>query len=538
MDTERRLELIERKGVTQHTTLSLPMDIVEFAEQYVVTDNGTPILLEEHQKRILRAAFTLDENGKLPYKTIVYSAPKKSGKTEVNAIVVTWFAFTVDSPNEIILCANDEEQAQGRVFRAVKRIIESNPVLLKNTVKIVSNEIVLSNGTTIRALASEYAGAAGSNHGLSSWDELWGYTSERSRRLFDELTPVPTRRNSIRFISTYAGFIGESNLLEDVYNRGLKGKRLFDDLPVYTNKDLFVYWDTESRMPWQTAEYYQSERESLRHSSFLRFHCNEWVSSESSFFDMDKWDACVDAEHKPPMPSKAMKLFVGVDASTKRDRAAVVSVYFIEEGHILLGPKRYWQPSKKNPLDLEQTLEKYLMDLSKNFTVVVVYYDPHQFHRSATTLKKFGINVQEFLQTPANLGAMGRDLFDLIEYERITIYPDEDLKREASMAIAKENSSGEYLIKKMKASHKIDSIIALAMACHALQNYRPALLPMAFPITNRPAFTNAVQTMFTGEDGDPFLRVLVEGQRREDSSQWDSYERLWVDDFRKFMRQK
>ena len=52
-------------------------------------------------------------------------------------------------------------------------------------------------------------------HGLSSWDELWGYTSESSRRLWEALTPVPTRKNSIRFISTYAGFEGESGLLWD-----------------------------------------------------------------------------------------------------------------------------------------------------------------------------------------------------------------------------------------------------------------------------------------------------------------------------------
>jgi len=30
--------------------------------------------------------------------------------------------------------------------------------------------------------AREYAGAAGSNHGFTSWDELWAYTSEASTR--------------------------------------------------------------------------------------------------------------------------------------------------------------------------------------------------------------------------------------------------------------------------------------------------------------------------------------------------------------------
>ena len=49
--------------------------------------------------------------------------------------------------------------------------------------------------------------------GFVSYDELWGYTSESSTPIWEELTPVPTRRNSIRLVTTYAGFEGESQLL-------------------------------------------------------------------------------------------------------------------------------------------------------------------------------------------------------------------------------------------------------------------------------------------------------------------------------------
>jgi hypothetical protein len=79
----------------------------------------------------------------------------------------------------------------------------------------------LANGTTITAISGDYAGAAGSNHGFVSHDELWGSTSEASIRLFEELTAVPTRKNSIRFISTYSGFEGESKLLWDLYKQAV-----------------------------------------------------------------------------------------------------------------------------------------------------------------------------------------------------------------------------------------------------------------------------------------------------------------------------
>src|SRR5262245_33131965 len=49
---------------------------------------------------------------------------------------------------------------------------------------------------------------------LHRFDELWAYTSEGARRLWDEMVPVPTRKVSGRLTVTYAGFEGESVLLE------------------------------------------------------------------------------------------------------------------------------------------------------------------------------------------------------------------------------------------------------------------------------------------------------------------------------------
>ena len=69
------------------------------------------------------------------------------------------------------------------------------------------------------------------------------------------MTPVPTRTNSIRFITTYAGFENESKLLRELYLLGVdpdehpdgKGERLHPTLPIYCNRDArsFCYWDHE-----------------------------------------------------------------------------------------------------------------------------------------------------------------------------------------------------------------------------------------------------------------------------------------------------
>ena len=201
-------------------------DIVEWAESefgFYIPGTEQPIVLAQHQRDILRHVFTPDERGRFPYETVLLSAPKKSGKTTLAALITLWFALFIEPPNEIHICANDLEQSIARVFKVVGSAIKLNPYLRSNAI-VRKASIIVDNGTTIEALSSDYSGAAGSNHGLTVWDELWGYRSENARRLWDELTPVPTRANSLRLIVSYAGFTGESTLLEELIERGLSGE--------------------------------------------------------------------------------------------------------------------------------------------------------------------------------------------------------------------------------------------------------------------------------------------------------------------------
>ena len=70
----------------------------------------------------------------------------------------------------------------------------------------------------------------------------------------------------------------------------------------------------------------------------------------------------------------------------------------------------------------------------------------------------------EFPQTAGNLTEAGQGLFDLVEFGNIVLYPCKDLRSEAAIAVAKETGRG-LRITKEKSTHKIDQIVALAMAC-------------------------------------------------------------------------
>ena len=61
---------------------------------------------------------------------------------------------------------------------------------------------------------------------------------------------------------------------------------------------------------------------------------------------------------------------------------------------------------------------------------------------------------------------IAQNLFELIRGQNLLVYPDPDIRLAISHAVASETSRGWRISKQMQ-SHKIDVVIALAMAAHA-----------------------------------------------------------------------
>jgi phage terminase large subunit-like protein len=408
------------------------------------------------------------------FRLRVWGEPKKSGKTFLAAFLILQWAFT-HAHTEIIVVANDLDQAVGRVFRTIVALLKHNPALGASAT-ILATEIRLSNGTVITAIASEYKSAAGSRHSLVVFDELWGYDSERAQRLYEELTPPPTEPDAWVLVVSYAGFTGESTLLESMYQRGLGGTRVDDELELYEADGLFMFWSHTPRMPWQTEAYYAEQRRSLRPATYARLHENRWVSAESTFLTPELWDACVDREHHPLLPSKDTPLFVGVDAGIRDDCSAIVAVYRAED-RLALALHRIWTP-RGVPLDLEETIESYLRHLHTAYCVQQILCDPYQLHRSITLLRAAGLPIEEFPQTQANTVRMGQGLYELLKGVNLRLYPSDELRAHALNVVAVESSRG-YRLAKEKATKKIDAMVALSMACVAALDapkYVPARL--------------------------------------------------------------
>jgi phage terminase large subunit-like protein len=455
-------------------------DIVQFIDQYIkVNEKGEPFKLSKHQRVVLALMFIRH------YAIRLWSEVKKSGKTFLAACILLYEAIT-HSDCEVVSAANDEEQSQSRVFATAVALCQKNRELAACVVKITQNEIRFTNGSVLRAIASEYKGAAGGRQRVTCFDELWAFDHERMTRLFEEMTPPPTEPGAYILIVSYAGFTGEGELLENLYKRGIKGTRIHRTLECYRAQGLFMFWSHKRRQPWQLGAegraYYAEQARILRPNTMARLHENRWVSSESVFILPQQWLACVDPSRSPLLSGGI--LYLGVDVGVKSDNAAVVGVTWDKKAEkIALATHRAWRPTKTQPVNL-QDIEDYILDLRKRHRVVRLYADPYQAMQMLQSLqKKMGVTVvQEFPQTVANTTVMGEELYSLIKGKNLVAYPDSELQTHVTNATGVETARG-FRIAKEKASKKIDLAVALAMACcAALQAGKPVTNPHALPI--------------------------------------------------------
>lgn len=512
------------------------VDILRWpSENFYIPETEQPIELAPHQKAILRIAFPA--SGEFPFTTVVYSTVKKSGKTAIAGMVARWAAECWGPYQEILCLANDFEQAAGRDYKAARTSIELSPgydlkrKVLPGRWLVRDKEMThYTSRSTIRALASDYKGEAGGNPSLSLWSELWGYDLERMLRLWDELTPSPVRKVSMRWVETYAGWSGESTLLYDLFEQGTKrGDRLHvsdlealgveepdrafaeacrpnDVVPIWVNEDaaLLCYWDSGERarrMVWQTPDYYDREQASLRESAYNRFHLNFWASRESAFINIDEWDDCKRPALCPVLPDYKLRLtiddikssafeallkkwvaqqrgargpmvVIGVDASVSKDCTAMVVCGKAPTGEVLLFESWIWTPADLpgGKMNYERSLTPALLGIKAvSKKIVRVEYDPHQLHGWATRMHdEYRIVTKPFSQGNQRL-LSDKQLCDLIEDRRI--YHSgrfNELREHLLNSAAKIDDDGSRLriVKKGSGTGPIDGVVALSMASY------------------------------------------------------------------------
>lgn len=456
---EIKNRVLTRHGIVTPRPYDGP-DPVEFIHrEMVIPETGLPMILDQEQADVLHAMSSRDENGHYNYSTWLYSAPKKSGKTTVAAGVALWQALQVPD-GQVYIIGNDQKQADNRMMQAIRYAITHNP-RFTGRARIVRYTVYLDNGTKIESIPVDPRGEAGMNPTGLFWTEAWGAIGARPELLWTEAALSPTRAGtSFKFIESYAGYSGQSLILERLYESIIKNGAPYAGVPeLYTNQGSIGYWCTRRYMPWQVAqpEYYIQEAQEKTPSEFNRIHNNQWSSSSEAFIPAQWWDAC---EVNSLSDLAGHGVIIGLDAAVENDCFALVVVSMSPDGKPQVRECKIWTPPKGGQINFAD-VEAELMRLFKAYHVAEVAYDPYQM---ASMAQRLGDNVfwRPFLQGVQRLVADKR-LYDMIRDTRIEHLFDLELKQHIINADRKPEEDKLRIIKRLQ-SHKIDACVALSMA--------------------------------------------------------------------------
>lgn len=457
-------DVCEELGIEDAPPRPIPPPIDWIEHNFYLYDTGKLMNLYPCQKRPLELALSRNEQGKYNYNTVLWSWPKKSAKSSIIAAVADYVAEHHNN-GSVKLVANDLKQADSRVgyyLREAIKIGQRNGKRQGINVTPSGYKVTYPNGSKLECVPIDPSGEAGGNDDMIVYSELWGWKSKAHQRMWSEMTLSPTKwGNSQRWIDTYAGITGESPILEQLYETGVKqGTPIvgYEDLEVYENKaaKMLTVWVTKPMLPWQTKEYYDQERGQLLPSEFDRMHGNQWSSSQNAFVPEQWWDACrVDS-----IPDVGQRgVIIGLDAARANDCFAVVIVT-TTNGKVQVLHCKTWKPENGQQIQFNE-VEIELLRLFKVYNVVEVAYDPSDMTSMSQRLSD-NVFWREFKQGQPRIIA-DKLLYDVIRDRRIEHTGDTVLREHVLNADAKPDDEKVRIVKRNE-SLKIDACVALAMA--------------------------------------------------------------------------
>jgi hypothetical protein len=221
-------------------------------------------------------------------------------------------------------------------------------------------------------------------------------------------------------------------------------------------------WRHECLAPWQTQEWLDEKRATTRPLRYLQQYENRFVSAEGTFITTQLYDKSIKLSGPRASDSK-LDVIMGVDAGWLHDDSALITVTPKSDGNVDLVRHRIFTPSATDPLDFEQTIEREILEVHKQFHLKLVVIDPTQMVYLAQKLRTLGLPIKEFKQ--GDQSAMIQNLLDMFRSERFATYPDQKMRHNVTGTILVETKSGLRFADRQAV--KKDATAAIAMALFA-----------------------------------------------------------------------
>ncbi len=471
---------------------------------------GQPFILEPWQERIVCELFGwYDAAGLRRYRHAYIEVPRKNGKTTLCAGIALYLLLADEEAGPMVYSAAADRGQAGLVFDEAKRMIHASPIL-SQVAEIYQHSIAAprSNGS-YKALSAE----AYTKHGLNPsgiiFDELH---AQPNRELWDVLnTATGSRLQPLTVAITTAGYDRHSicwqqhEYAERVIADPAVDPRFFGCIFAATEdadwKDPKVWraanpnLGVSLQMEHLEGECAKAQELPEYENTFRRLHLNQWTEQDVRWLSMDLWrENSVEVNHADLLESlKGERCWAGLDLASTQDLTALVLAFpdFSDEDvdrrvRLLAWhwapeenarrrekrdrvPYRMWAEKgylKLTPGDVTDYsyIRAKLRELSTDFNIEIVGYDPYNARHLALECIEDGINMVEFPQSIMNFAGPTKLFERLLLARKMEHGHNPLLTWQAGNVTVKRDANDNLRPDKAKSTEKIDGIVASIMA--------------------------------------------------------------------------
>lgn len=433
--------------------------------------------------------------------------PRKNGKSLLAAAWGLWmFCADGEYGAEVYSGATTERQAW-EVFRPARLMALRTPALLSHYgIEVnASNLHILGNGSRFEPLIGKPGDGASPSCAIH--DEYHEHPTDDQVDSME--TGMGARDQPLQVIITTAG----ANLSGPCYAAQLDAQKVLEG--VIENDGMFAcIYGIDKEDDWSAPEALRKanpnfgvsvsadflearQREAVasarKQGAFKTKHLNVWVASRDAYFNTQRWIECGDPALRIE-DFAGRRCLLGLDLASKVDIAALEILFPEGEGYVRFG--RYYLPeatveAPENEhyrawalegrltvtggeiIDYER-IKTDILDLSSQFQVEDVAYDPHQATMLVTALMDAGVPVTEFRPTVLNFSEPMKTLDGLILAKRIRHDGDPVMTWQISNVTARMDAKDNVYPRKERVQDKIDSVVALISALGRAMTRQPA----------------------------------------------------------------
>jgi phage terminase large subunit-like protein len=443
---------------------------------------GTPLVLRDWQKDILRDLFARDEDGGLSFRIGILGLPRKNGKSALGSVIAAFALMDVKTQGaEIYSVAADRQQAR-IVFEDTKRMIQASE--LAEHVKIYRDSIfVPATNNVYRVLSADAPRHEGLSPTLVIFDELH---AQPNRKLWDVMSLAQGARGkqAMMIAITTAGVkidsMGEESIAYKSYQYGKKIAQGEVEDPTF----YMAWWEAPQEADHTLEETwiqanpgygdicaasdFSSAVKRTPEAEFRTKRCNQWVNTQSAWLPTGTWEKCAaDIELLPDE-----EYILGFDGSYANDSTALVAVT-VPKGEdkpkvftVKVWEKDFERDDDSWRVSINEVKDTIIEFTQQNPLVREIVCDPYRWAVMMQELEEMGLPIVEYKTNLLNLMIPAtQTVYEAILEEKLVHDGNAVLARHIDNCVVKNDHRGQRVTKESSTSKKkIDAAIAFIIA--------------------------------------------------------------------------